>query len=451
MSQPPIAAATAELPRAALVDAVRGEIAELRETLKRHVAPPTPRDAATLAERALARARAARRLSLVRVLNATGVILHTNLGRAPLSEPARAAVDEAARGYVNLEYDLASAGRGGRGEGVERRLTRLTGAEAALVVNNGAGAILLALSSLASGRKVVVSRGELVEIGGSFRVPEVLEKGGCSLLEVGTTNRTHLADYQRAIERHKGEIGAVLRVHPSNFRVRGFTARPGLEELARVAHKARLPLIEDLGSGALVDLAELGLEPEPTVRESLNAGVDVVTFSGDKLLGASQAGLLLGRRSPVGRARKDPLARALRVDKLTLAALEATLAAYEDPARARHEIPALRMLHSTPETLERRAHMLAEMLGKEVPALTVGVERGDGEVGGGALPLQRLPGWVVTLVHAGLTPDEIDRRARAADPPVIGIIRAGKYRLDVRTLTDAEAAEVAQALARAGL
>jgi L-seryl-tRNA(Ser) seleniumtransferase len=451
LSQPLIAAATDELPRASLVDAVRGEIAELREAWRRSTSAPVPADPAVLAARALTRARATRRPSLVRVLNATGVILHTNLGRAPLSEAARAAVDETARGYVNLEYDLSDGRRGGRGEGVERRLCRLTGAEAALVVNNGAGAILLALSALASGRKVVVSRGELVEIGGSFRVPEVIEKGGCELLEVGTTNRTHLADYQRAIERHRREIGAVLRVHPSNFRVRGFTARPGLEDLARVAHRARLPLIEDLGSGALVDLAGLGLEPEPTVRESLNAGVDVVTFSGDKLLGATQAGLLLGRRSAVQRARKDALARALRVDKLTLAALEATLTAYEDPARARHEIPALRMLHTAPETLERRARMLAETLGNQIPALTVGIERGDGEVGGGALPLQRLPGWVVTLVHAGLTPDEIDRRARAADPPVIGTIRAGKFRLDVRTLTDAEAVEAAATLAKAGL
>jgi L-seryl-tRNA(Ser) seleniumtransferase len=451
LSQPAIAAASSELPRTTLVDAVRGEIAELRETWRRDPGRGTPADPASLAERALARARAARRPSLVRVLNGTGVILHTNLGRAPLSEAARVAVEEAARGYVNLEYDLAQGRRGGRGEGVERRLVRLTGAEAALVVNNGAGAILLALSALASGRLVVVSRGELVEIGGSFRVPEVLEKGGCRLLEVGTTNRTHLADYERAIARHKNEIGAVLRVHPSNFRVSGFTTRPELADLARVTHRARLPLIEDLGSGALLDLTELGLTPEPTVRESLNAGVDVVTFSGDKLLGAIQAGLVLGRRSPVQKARKDPLARALRVDKLTLAALEATIAAYEDPVRARHEIPALRMLLTAPETLERRANVLAEALGKRIPALRIGIERGDGEVGGGALPLQRLPGWVVTLVHAGLTADELDRRARAADPPVIGTIRAGKYRLDVRTLTDAEVAEVAEALAKARL
>jgi L-seryl-tRNA(Ser) seleniumtransferase len=452
LEQPVLAGAGSELPRTLLVESVRAEIAALRAALSGgDGAKAGSPDPAPLAERALARARAAHRPSLTRVLNATGVILHTNLGRAPLSETARRAVDEAARGYVNLEYDLASGRRGQRGEGVERWLTRLTGAEAALVVNNGAGAILLALSALASGRRVLVSRGELVEIGGSFRIPDVIEKGGCRLLEVGTTNRTHLADYRRAIERHRAEIGAVLRVHPSNFRVSGFTARPDLVELATLAHRARLPLIEDLGSGALVDLGELGLEPEPTVRESLNAGVDVVTFSGDKLLGATQAGLLLGRRTYVQRARKDPLARALRVDKLTLAALEATLMAYGDPARARHELPALRMLHTAPEALERRARMLAEALRRQAPDFEVGIERGEGEVGGGALPLQRLPGWVVTLVHAGLTPDDIDRRARAADPPVIGTIRAGKYRLDVRTLTDAEAVEAAEALARAQL
>jgi L-seryl-tRNA(Ser) seleniumtransferase len=455
LQQPALQAAAGELPRALLKEAVRAEIAELRLALAARRGSPkpaasVPADPCAVAGAALVRARAAHRPSIRRVLNATGVVLHTNLGRAPLSEAARKAVEETARGYVNLEYDLESGRRGQRGEGVERWLTRLTGAEAALVVNNGAGAILLALSALASGKRVVVSRGELVEIGGSFRVPEVMEKSGCRLLEVGSTNRTHMRDYERAIEDHRREIGAILRVHPSNFRIQGFTLRPELHELAKLAHRARLPLIEDLGSGALIDLTELGLEREPTVRESLNAGVDVVTFSGDKLLGSTQAGLLLGRRTFVLRARKDPLARALRVDKLTLAALEATLVAYSDPARARRELPALRMLHTAPETLESRARTLAGAL-RRVPGLEVGIERGDGEVGGGAMPLQRLPGWVVTLVHAGLTADEIDRRARAAEPPVIGTIRTGKYRLDVRTLTDAEAVEVADALARAHL
>jgi L-seryl-tRNA(Ser) seleniumtransferase len=297
---------------------------------------------------------------------------------------------------------------------------------------------------------VVVSRGELIEIGGSFRIPEVLEKSGAVLLEVGTTNRTHLRDFERALERHGKEIGAILRVHPSNFRVGGFTTRPTLGELARVARRRRIPLIEDLGSGALTDLAVLGVEREPTVRESLTGGCDLVTFSGDKLLGATQAGLILGRRSLVERLRKDPLARALRVDKLTLAALEATLPAYGDPTRAAREVPALAMLALSQDALERRARSLAEAIRRRVPALEVSVERGVGEVGGGALPLQRLPGWVVAIAHPEHGADVLDGWARAAEPPVIGYVRTGKFRMDVRTIDDDELADVADALARAG-
>ncbi|MEK7329423.1 MAG: L-seryl-tRNA(Sec) selenium transferase, partial [Candidatus Eisenbacteria bacterium] len=413
---------------------------------RRGGAPLAPQ---TLAVAAAARAADAHRPLLRRVINATGVVLHTNLGRAPLSGPARQAVAEVARGYCSLEFDLATGRRGERGVGVERWLTRLTGAEAALVVNNGAAAVLLALSALAAGRKVVVSRGELVEIGGSFRIPEILEKSGASLLEVGTTNRTHVRDYERALDRHAKEVGAILRVHPSNFRVTGFTTRPTLEELARLARRRRVPLLEDLGSGALTDLGVLGVEREPTVRESLTAGCDVVTFSGDKLLGATQAGLILGRRRLVERLRKDPLARALRVDKLTLAALEATLPAYSDPVRAAREVPALAMLGLAVEVLEQRARSLADAIRLRVPQLRVGVERGSGEVGGGALPLQRLPGWVVAVEHPERTADELDRWARAADPPVIGYIRTGKFRMDVRTIHDDELLDVADALGRA--
>ena len=308
--------------------------------------------------------------------------------------------------------------------------------------------VVLVLSSLAWGRKVVVSRGELVEIGGSFRIPDIMAKSGAQLLEIGTTNRTHLRDYERALKRDS-DVAAVLRVHPSNFRIAGFTTRPSLEELAGIAHRHRLPLIEDLGSGALVDLTPFGLEREPTVRESLTAGCDVVTFSGDKLFGATQAGLILGRKRLVDRARRDPLARALRVDKLTLAALEATLAAYCDPARAIGEIPALAMLRAAPEALERRARSLALALESSSPGLKVAVERGTGEVGGGAMPLQRLRGWVVTLEWAFGSAQELDAISRAADPPLIGYIRGGKLRLDVRTLTDDEAAEAVKTLQRA--
>ncbi|MBI1796293.1 MAG: L-seryl-tRNA(Sec) selenium transferase [Candidatus Eisenbacteria bacterium] len=452
LRHPALADALARIPRPLVVEAVRAELADRRAALRRAAgAPPTPE---TLAAAAATRAHGALRPALRRVLNATGIVLHTNLGRAPLSAAARRAVDDVARGYCSVEFDLDTGRRGERGAGVERWLTRLTGAEAAMVVNNGAAAVLLALSALAGAsangapRRVVVSRGELVEIGGSFRIPDVMEKSGARLLEVGTTNRTHLRDYERALDRHGREIAAILRVHPSNFRVAGFTTRPTLEELARLAHRRRVPLIEDLGSGALVDLSAMGLEREPTVRESLTAGCDVVTFSGDKLLGATQAGLILGRRRLIERLRKDPLARALRVDKLTLAALEATLPAYADPSRAAAEIPAVAMLGGAEDRLEARARSLAEALRMRVPELDVSVERGAGEVGGGALPLQRLPGWVVAVRHPARAVDELDRWARAADPPVIGYIRTGKFRMDVRTLRDDELPELAEALGR---
>ena len=435
----------ARLPHAAGVAAAREALARAREEVAAGLDP------GDLVQRTLAAAAARHSARLRRAINATGVVLHTNLGRAPLGEPARAALADIAAGYCSLEFDLETGRRGERTPGVERWLCRLTGAEAALVVNNGAAAVLLALASLAAGRLVVVSRGELVEIGGSFRIPEVLERSGARLLEIGTTNRTHLRDYERALASHKGSVGAILRVHRSNFRMSGFTASPALEELAKLARRHRVPLIEDLGSGALTDLSELGLEREPTVRESLNAGCDVVTFSGDKLLGATQAGLLLGRRRPIERARKDPLARALRVDKLTLAALEATLPAYGDPVRAAREIPVLAMLGTASDVLEQRARTLAEAIGSRVPKLRVTVERGFGEVGGGALPLQRLPGWVVALEHPERTVDELDRWARSSDPPIIGYVRTGKFRMDVRTLSDREAQEAAETLGRTPL
>jgi L-seryl-tRNA(Ser) seleniumtransferase len=445
LRHPALSRSLDRLPRLLVVEAVRQELALERVRLRRGGATPAP-DA--LAERAAARADAAGEPALRRVLNATGVVLHTNLGRAPLSAAARAALEQVARGYSSLEFDLATGRRGERGAGVERWLTRLTGAEAALVVNNGAAAVLVTLSALAAGREVLVSRGELVEIGGSFRIPEILEKSGARLVEVGTTNRTHLRDYARALERGP-RAAAILRVHPSNFRIAGFTARPALAELASLARRARVALIEDLGSGALLDLSAFGIEHEPTARESLTAGCDVVTFSGDKLLGATQAGLVLGRKRAVERIRRDPLARALRVDKLALAALEATLPAYADPERAAREIPALAMLKADAADLERRARDLASALGQRCPAARLRVERAAGEVGGGALPLVRLPGWVVEVTIPDRSADELDARARGAEPPVIGYIREGRLRLDVRTLSDDEIREAAEALGRA--
>jgi L-seryl-tRNA(Ser) seleniumtransferase len=440
-----LAEALAQLPRTLVVDAVRAAVTAERARLTFSSNGP-PADASTLAARAALRAAADARPVLRRVFNATGVVLHTNLGRAPLADVAREAVAEVAAGYANLEFDLESGARGGRGAGVERWLTRLTGAEAAVTVNNGAAAVLLVLSALASGRKVAVSRGELVEIGGSFRVPDIMAKSGATLVEVGTTNRTHLRDYEKAFERHP-DLAAILRVHRSNFRIEGFTARPEMGELSRLARKRRVPLLEDLGSGALVDLAGFGLEHEPTVAESLAAGADLVTFSGDKLLGGAQAGMVLGARKWVERVRRDPLARAFRMEKLSLAALEATLALYADPDRARREIPVLAMLGAGPDVLRARAERLATFLMERVPGLTSRIVAGHGEVGGGSLPMQKLAGPVVEVEHPSLDAVALERRARAADPPVIGIVRAGRFRLDPRTLAENEIEPAARALA----
>jgi len=445
MREPALESALAAVPRALLIEAAREEVAIERARVKRSGKASS---AAEIAGRAAERARVAMQPLLRRVINATGVVLHTNLGRAPLAERARHAVDDIARGYSSLELDLASGRRGHRGDGVARWLTRLTGAEAALAVNNGAGAVLLALSALTSGRAVLVSRGELVEIGGSFRIPDILEKSGARLIEVGTTNRTHVRDYRRALE--KGGVGAILRVHRSNFKIDGFTTRPTLAELAALTKKARIPLIEDLGSGALVDLASaFGLEHEPTVAESLADGVDVVTFSGDKLLGASQAGLIVGKRRLIDRIGADPLARALRLDKLALAALEATLPLIADPGRAAHEIPTLAMLRIGEAELMARAERLGLALEAAIPGLATKVARAEGEVGGGALPMRELPSWVVEVRVEGRTALELQIAARGSDPPVIGIVRADAFRLDPRTISIDELEELPHVLARA--
>jgi L-seryl-tRNA(Ser) seleniumtransferase len=370
---------------------------------------------------------ASRRPSLRRVLNATGVLVHTNLGRAPLAPAALERVVEVGAGYSNLEYDLERAERGSRQDHLGPLLERLTGAEAALVVNNNAAAVLLALAALAEGREVVVSRGELVEIGDGFRIPEVLARSGARLVEVGTTNRTRAADYERAIG---PDTALLLRVHQSNFRVVGFSEQPRLAELADVAARHGLPLVDDLGSGALAPVAD-----EPTPAESLRAGADLVCFSGDKLLGGPQAGIVVGRAELVERLRKHPLQRALRADKLTLAALEGTLVLALDPA-TREQIPVLRMLHEPVERVRARAQRLAELVGGEV-------EETVARVGGGALPLTELASAACAVEEA------LAERLRLGEPPVIAIVRDGRTLLDCRTLTDAEADEVAEAVAAA--
>jgi L-seryl-tRNA(Ser) seleniumtransferase len=364
-----------------------------------------------------------RRPRLRRVLNATGVIVHTNLGRAPLAAEAIARVTEVARGYSNLEYDLTAGARGSRQDHVADILRRLTGAEAALVVNNNAAAVLLALAALAEGREVLVSRGELIEIGDGFRIPDVLVRSGARLREVGTTNRTRAADYERAIG---DETALILRVHQSNFRVVGFTELPSLKRLAQVAQSHKLPLVDDLGSGVLVELAD-----EPSAKESLAAGADLVTFSGDKLLGGPQAGIVVGRADLVERLRRHPLQRALRADKLTLAALEGTLALYLD---APERIPVLRMLAD--DGVRARAERLASLTGGTVGETVA-------RVGGGALPLAELPSFACVL------PVELAAPLRTTEPPVVGIVRDGRLLLDCRTLGDAEIDEVASAVAAA--
>ncbi len=441
-----LAAVLRDLPRSFAVSAARAVIADARAALGKPRAGSPP-SADALAEAAAALAWRDAMPQLRRVLNATGIVLHTNLGRAPLPEAARRAVAEVAAGYSSLEYDLGTGKRGDRGAGVERALARLTGAQAAAVVNNGAAAVLLALSALASGRKVLVSRGELVEIGGAFRVPEIMEKSGATLVEVGATNRTHLRDYEKALDKHDG-VAAILRVHPSNFRIEGFTARPTLKELAKLARTHKLPLIEDLGSGALVDLAEFGLEHEPTVAESLAEGASVVTCSGDKLLGGAQAGLVLGDRAWLAKIRKDPFARAMRADKLALAALEATLHLYADPERAKKDIPVLAALHVTERALTERAERLAHEIAARVEGVTTKLGKGAGEVGGGSLPRTLLHGPVVEVTHAKHSAAELERRARAASPPVIGTVKANRFRLDPRTLSESEVGIAATALAK---
>jgi L-seryl-tRNA(Ser) seleniumtransferase len=409
-------------PRALVVSAARSALARAREEIRAGV---DPGDLVERVEQELAAARAPR---LRRLINATGVIVHTNLGRAPLPEEAIDRVRDVARGYSNLEYDLRAGARGSRQDHVAPILRRLAGADAALVVNNNAAAVLLALAALAEGREVVVSRGELIEIGDGFRIPDVLARSGARLREVGTTNRTRAADYGHAINE---ETALLLRVHQSNFRVVGFTEQPRLEELVRIGRAHGVPVVDDLGSGVLVEL-----EGEPSAKEAIDAGADLVCFSGDKLLGGPQAGIVVGRGELVERLRRHPLQRALRADKLTLAALEATLALYLEPERALERLPVLRMLRENREVVRARAERLAAATGGEV-------EQTVSRVGGGALPLAELPSFACAVE------EELAAPLRANDPPVIAIVRDGRCLLDCRTLRDGEVDEVAAAVSTA--
>jgi L-seryl-tRNA(Ser) seleniumtransferase len=404
-------------PRA--VAAARSVLVRAREQIQ------TGQDPGDLSARLETELAAARAPHLRRVVNATGVIVHTNLGRAPLAPAAIERVREVAGSYSNLEYDLGAGGRGSRQEHLTGVLRQLTGADAALVVNNNAAAVMLALAALAEGREVLVSRGELIEIGDGFRIPDVLERSGARLREVGTTNRTRVSDYEAAIG---PETAVLLRVHQSNFRLVGFTEQPRLEELALVAQSHKLPLVDDLGSGALVDVGD-----EPTARTSLAAGADLVCFSGDKLLGGPQAGIIVGGAELIEQLRRHPLQRALRADKLTLAALEGTLQLAID---APGDVPVIRMLREPAEEVRARAARLAKQLGGQV-------EETVARAGGGSLPVTELPSFACAVE------EELAERLRGSDPPIVAVVRDGRTLLDCRTISDAEVDEVAAAVTAA--
>lgn len=423
---PEIEALLTVYPRGVIVDAVRKVLANAREALMRGEKVDTGR------EELAGVVNDACRPKLRRVINATGVVLHTNLGRAVMPDGAQKAVIEAAGGYSNLEFDLATGKRGERYSLVEQLLCSLSGAEAALVVNNNAAAVLLALSTLAAGREVIVSRGQLVEIGGSFRIPDVMRQSGANLVEVGTTNKTHLEDYAKAVNE---KTALLLHVHMSNYRIIGFTEEVHVADLAALGRQYGVPCMSDLGSGSLVDLCRFGLPYEPTVQETVAAGADVVTFSGDKLLGGPQAGIVVGRRSYVEQMKKSPLTRAVRIDKMTLAALEGTLREYQDPEAALKSIPTLRMLTKPLEEMRAAAHELAARLSDVLgSAAKVWVEEGFSQVGGGAMPTAAPATALVCLRCEGVGEGDVVRRLRQADPPVIARAERDGVVIDLRTV-----------------
>jgi len=417
---------------------------EVLQDLRRRMVSGTADESSLekLEERVAVAAEAKAQFSLRSVINATGVILHTNLGRAPLATEALEHLVEAATQYSNLEYNLEAGERGERDIHTHRLFAQLVGAETTLVVNNNAAAVFLALNTLAEGGEVVVSRGELIEIGGSFRIPDICSKSGAALREVGTTNRTRISDYAAAINER---TRVLLRVHPSNFRVLGFTERPELEQMVALARERNLLLMEDLGSGCLIDLAPLGIGDEPPVGPSLRAGVDVVTFSGDKLLGGPQAGILTGMREPLARIRNNPLFRALRVDKLTIAALEATILLYLRGDL--DSIPALRMIHMTAQELEGRAVRLAERIAA-CHDLSVEIRQGESVMGGGSTPGQSLPSKLLAITHARHSAQALEELLRRNQPPIIARLERDRLLLDLRTVFENQEEEIVTAFKR---
>jgi L-seryl-tRNA(Ser) seleniumtransferase len=422
------------VPRRVVVDAVRDAVEAVRAAVLAGGSPVFDDD--LIAADAIARAHDRMRPSLRPVVNATGIIVHTNLGRSRLADEALQAVVEVAGNFSTLEYDIGTGERGSRHAHVERLVCDVTGAEAAMAVNNNAAAVLLAIAALSARKEAIVGRGQLVEIGGSFRIPDIMRQSGAKMVEVGTTNKTHLCDYSDAIT---PKTGLLLKVHSSNFRVVGFTEEVPLADLVELGAAHEIPVYEDQGSGVLVDLAPYGLPDEPTVRSSIEAGVDLVSISGDKLLGGPQAGILAGKKAVIDRLKKHPLARALRLDKMTLAALEATLRLYLDPDRAMERIPTLRMLTKRPEEVAVRAHLLVDrIVAATGDALWVAAMPDVSRAGGGALPLADIPTTIVTLSPRTMGANELESALRLGDPTIVARIRDGRVILDPRTLNEFE-------------
>jgi len=418
--------------RRAATDAIRGALSDLRARILAGDSPSEPPTADHIAALAAGQLEAAERPSLAPLFNLTGTVLHTNLGRALLAEEAIAASLAAMANPVALEYDIEAGGRGERDDHVRDLLIDLTGAEDATIVNNNAAAVLLALNTLAKDRGAIVSRGELIEIGGAFRMPDIMAQAGARLVEIGTTNRTHAKDYRAALG---PDIGIILKVHTSNYRIQGFTAEVEAPELAKIAAEAKVPLLNDLGSGSLIDLQHFGLKREPTVREAVAEGADLVTFSGDKLLGGPQAGFIVGSRALIERINRNPMKRALRVDKIRLAAIEATLKLYRDPDRLARRLPTLAMLARPLAEIEAQAHRLAPLLAKALGgAFTVEIAACKSQIGSGALPLDTLASAALAVTGSGL--DHLAATLRRLPRPVIGRIEDGRLLLDLRCLRD---------------
>jgi L-seryl-tRNA(Ser) seleniumtransferase len=446
LDAPALAAARAAHPADAVTAAVRAELDALRVRLASGELANGVPSADELAELAAARLAKAAAPRIRPVINATGVVLHTNLGRSPLHEEAARAAYEAARGYLNLELDLETGKRSSRQNNIRAGLCAITGAESATAVNNCAAATVIVLRTLAKGKEVIVSRGQLIEIGGSFRIPEIMAVSGATLREVGTTNITRLADYEKAIGPN---TGLLMRVHTSNYRVKGFTKSVGIEELVALGKKHNVPVVDDAGSGMATDLARFGLTGEPLVSEGIKAGADVVLFSGDKLLGGPQAGLIAGRAAVIQQVEKDPLMRAFRLDKMTLAALEATLRLYRDPEKALREVPTLRMLTTPAAELKERCERLADRLRGTAGLAAVEVRQDVAYVGGGSLPDQALPTFVVALTAANVSDSEFAARLRTGAPAVVGRVQDGKVLLDLRTVFERQEDELVEAVRRA--